>query len=166
MIIPHRNAKFELSKAEGLFPRSVIIGPGFCIKNDSFIHVKQSMNLNFEVDNNYDGPLKGVALPIGPDYKYIIALRYFYKLTIPEQKANYVIIKDHDYYWQNKDNYIYLGSAEFGVSGSPGSDYYYITNLHEEDTITLNDTSTRFIKREYYKFTPMSIDGGNLGTLT
>lgn len=134
--------------------KAVKIGPGMCIKDDMLIHVLNSSYVNFADPTNYVGSGTGYNA-LDSTGKYFILLSYTYARSIPAPQATMVIAKQRNEFLNNRDRYIYLGTATIGYTST-----FVITDLELTDTDELNGNA--LIERPNYEFVVPFVDGGDL----
>lgn len=170
-IMPFDNQEFTLTKktldgtdtiADVIYTwsanKSVQVGPGIVIKDDTLIHVKNSAYLDFTDPDIYAGSGTGYNL-FDSTGKYFILIDYQYTRSIPAPTAKYVVLKPskRSTFLSNRALYVYLGTAN--VTGTSGN--YVISTVSLTDTDELNGNAE--IKRPNYEFTLPIVDGGDLG---
>lgn len=133
---------------------AVKIGPGLFIKDDALIHVRSSAYLDFTEAANYVGSGAGFD-QFNQTGDYFILIKYDYLRSIPASQASYVIAKQRAEFLNNREKYIYLGTASVVNAGG-----YRIDSISLTDNDELN--SNALIERPDYKFTVPEIDGGDL----
>lgn len=169
-IMPYDNVEFNLTKMtnQGVatpggagYPtytwnanKAVKIGPGLCIKDDVLIHIRHDAYLNFEDTDNYVGTGSGYN-QFNATGKYFILLHYVYSRSIPAPQATYVIAKQRLEFLDNRDKYIYLGTANIIASSGYSIDTVELTDIDENDNDAL-------IERPNYKFVLPLVDGGEI----
>lgn len=98
--------------------RHVTIGPGICFKDDVFIHMTDSFDIDFD-DNAFYVDDHGAMISEG--YYYIL-LAYKYRRSMEFQKANIKIMRDniHARYTNQRKAYIFLGTAKVAYNNVTG----------------------------------------------
>jgi hypothetical protein len=134
--------------------KAVKIGPGLCIKDDTLIHIRHDAYLDFEDTDNYVGTDVGFN-QFNATGKYFILLHYVYSRSIPAPQATYVIAKQRLEFLNNRDKYIYLGTANVISSAGYSIDTIDLTDIDESIN---NDV----ISRPNYKFVLPLVDGGEI----
>lgn len=134
--------------------KAVKVGPGMCIKDDMLIHIMNSSYVNFTDPTNYVGSGTGYN-SFDSTGKYFILLSYTYARSIPAPQASIVIAKQRNEFLNNRDRYIYLGTATVGFTST-----FVITDVDLTDTDETNGNA--LIERPNYEFVVPFVDGGDL----
>lgn len=139
------------------YSRYAKVGPGIAIINDVVVHVTADTTTNdgwvyLDVNNadNYllypsDDPYPGHPPEDSETAYYLLVLVYNFSRAYPAIQARYFFVKNHDLYWEKKDELIFL--AAYGIqrndSGTPTPGYQIISC-----DLTL-DSNGRVIRRPY-----------------
>lgn len=134
--------------------KAVKVGPGMCIKDDMLIHIKDYSVVNFADPTNYVGSGTGYN-SFDTTGKYFILLSYTYARSIPAPQASIVVAKQRNEFLNNRDRYIYLGTATVGYTST-----FVITEVELTDTDENNGNA--LIERPNYEFVVPFVDGGDL----
>ena len=166
-ILPFDDLEFNLTKQTSSGTETIVgtvytwaankaikVGPGMCIKDDMLIHIKNSSYVNFTDPTNYVGSGTGYN-SFDSTGKYFILLSYTYARSIPAPQASIVIAKQRNEFLNNRDRYIYLGTATVGFTST-----FVITDVDLTDTDETN--SDALIERPNYEFVVPFVDGGDL----
>lgn len=150
--------------------RSIIIGPGLIVKDDTFVHVKSSVRVDLTDTDNYIGDdsdyygLNRQALQTGAtsdDKMFMVLAKFVYNRTSTAPELAYVIANNRAAYLNNKNDYVYLGS--FTVELLDGFNYLGVNKIYSEDTDELNSDAS--IIRPLYSPIIPAIDGGIIDSL-
>lgn len=136
--------------------KAVKVGPGMCIKDDMLIHIKNSSYVNFSDPTNYVGSGTGFNA-FDTTGKYFILLSYTYARSIPAPQASIVIAKQRSEFLNNRDRYIYLGTATVDYTST-----FIVSGVSLTDIDELNSDTP--ITRPNYEFVVPFVDGGDLDT--
>lgn len=143
------------------------VGPGYLIRHDTLIHVKEDTIIDLNDNDNYigTGPADyGLSRTGSKDgltsntKMYFLLAKYVYSRSKPEPELAFVIAKNRQAYLQNMQDYIYL--ASFEVDSGNGSAELGITKVYDWDTDE-NNSNAR-IERPMYFHHVSEVDGGTL----
>jgi hypothetical protein len=147
------------------------IGPGFLIKDDCLVHVKEYIQIDLTDTDNYignDSQYWGLtrvgtndSTSINSDEKmYIVLAKYTYSRTSPAPQLTFVIANDRTAFLNNRNEYIYLGSFCVELLTGYGFNYLGVSKIFDYDTDEVNSNAR--LERPYYSMFVTSVDGGVL----